>query len=232
MTSVVMICRGRYRLLAQAIESLRENTERESYNVVFVHDSLSDDFRVGSLLKRVAGGMSNAQLVTLENSDHVLARMKNLGVAWSEQTWGRGDWLYLSDSDVWFSPGWLEALTLQAENSEDLRFRLWGGQVHPFHVGIPIPQWGITEHSVLDGPSWLMRWDTWSRIGGLSRKCAPGVGQSEEYPFCSKLLAGGGRIGVIHPHAVVHTGLTQTDGKDAPGREEREKTIPKGVIAE
>ncbi len=116
----------------------------------------------------------------------------------------------------------------EAEN-----FRLWGGQVHPYHIPIEQKIDGhryadiidtdagkLTEHSILDGPSWLMRWDTWGAVGPLDRTTAAGACRSEEYPWCEKLKAQGGRIGVIQPHCVVHTGLTQTDGASAPGAAE------------
>jgi hypothetical protein len=203
----------------------------------------------------------NFSLLEVANSGHVLSQLKNLGMAWSEQRWGRGDWLYFSDNDVWFSPGWLEKLTVAAEKTEPLGFRLWGGQVHPFHkpIGEPpscigfgcadndrgkvyvpspgnvIPSTcveGLTEHSVLDGPSWFMRWKTWRDFGPFQRTTAPGPCQSEEYPFCQRLIAGGGRIGVTVPHCVIHTGLTQSNGIPAPGAAERRGLIPPGVIGE
>jgi len=226
MTSIVMICRDRYKLLKQAVDSLRAHTWAGDYNIVFVLDP-GFDFRVSNLLMRTCEEMpGRAQLITLNTSDHVLARAKNIGVEWSRQCWGETDWLYLSDSDVWFAEGWLEKLTEFAAVGEKDDFRLWGGQIHPFHRVDP-----VGDCAVLDGPSWLMRWETWN-TGQLARDCAPGPCQSEEYPFCATLRKRGGRIGVIHPHVVVHTGLTQTDGRDAPGRDARLAMIPQGVLAE
>lgn len=233
MTNIVMLCRDRYRLTQQALASLREYTAPDSYNLTLVDDG-SSDFRTQRLL-RVAAEDSRVTLLELMNSGHVIAQMKNLGVAWSEQRFGRGDWLYLSDSDVWFSDGWLKKLTLAACATEPHGFRLFGGQIHPFHrlmedreeVSTGVRGHMMCEHGVLDGPSWLMRWTTWDLCGPFERNAAPGPCQSEEYPFCQKL-----RVGVIIPHVVVHTGLTQTNGKDAPGRAEREAMIPKGVLAE
>jgi len=224
-----MICRDRYRLLKQAIDSLRAHTRAEDYNIVFVLDP-GFDFRVSNLLMNTCEEMpGRAQLITLNTSDHVLARAKNIGVEWSRQTWGETDWLVLSDSDVWFAEGWLEKMLDVAERYPQVA--LWGGQIHPFHKPIEAHV-EYTEHSVLDGPNWLMRWRYWDKCGPLSRMCAPGPCQSEEYGFCKNILERGCRIGVISPHVVVHTGLTQTDGKDAPGHKERESMILQGVIAE
>lgn len=236
MTNITMLCRGRYRLTAQALESLYLNTKREDFSLVLIHDSADDDFRVFRLLQGYAAH-PNCSLLRVENSRHVLAQLKNLGVFWSRQTFGQGDWLYLSDCDVAFLPGWLEQLTQAAEFSEHAFFRLWGGQVHPYHQSTGT--WAVddkhepclTQHGMLDGPSWLMRWSTWRESKGLKGTTA-GVCKGEDVQFCQDLVARGGRIGVIHPHVVVHTGLTQTDGQDAPGRDQREKMIPEGILAE
>ncbi len=76
-----------------------------------------------------------------------------------------------------------------------------------------------------------MRWSTWDTYGPLDRTTAPGVCKGEDGGFCDRLVADGGRIGVIHPHVVIHTGLTHLNGMDAPGRKERELMIPEGVLA-
>lgn len=235
MTNIVFLCRDRFRLTEQALWTLTNNTPSDQYTLTIVDDA-SEDFRVKRLLG-IHSIPSSRTLITIDKSAHVLARAKNLGVFWSRQTFGQGDWLYLSDNDVCFLPGWLEKLTATAEIAEDFGFKLVGGQIHPFHQPNPIGRMGAraadwTEHLVLDGPSWLMRWKTWKEVGAFSRTCAPGPCQSEDAEWCARLVAKGGRIGVIHPHVVLHTGLTQTDGKDAPGRAERERMIPPGVLAE
>ena len=249
MTNIVMIGRGRRALTVQAIESLYASTKREDFSLVFVHDCPPDeDFRVTKYLRSLTH--SNFSLLDVGNSSHTLSRLKNIGVAWSEQRFGRGDFLHLGDSDVYFMPGWLDRMTAIAATSEiDAGFRLWGGQIHPFHQPIKQVAIDMTEHSILDGPSWFMRWDTWDLCGPLDRTTAPGACQSEEYGFCKRLTQGGiikhweefghevtscegGRIGVIQPHVVIHTGLTQSNGNPAPGAVERRALIPQGVIAE
>lgn len=250
---VMLIGPGRYRLTRQMLETLEANTDMSKINMTFVCDF--DEFRLNALVDNFLQRHDNATALFAVKSGHTLSQLKNLGVAWSEQRWGRGNWLYISDSDVAFLPGWLSKLIMIAENGEPLYFRLWGGQIHPFHQPIkPVEdhaRFGYTEHGILDGPSWMMRWDTWDNCGPLDRTTAPGVCQSEEYGFCERLRGpirpsgdfftnpidsakqyGGGRIGVIHPHVVIHTGLTHLDGHDCVGRKEREAMIPKGILAE
>lgn len=236
---VMLVGPSRYRLTKQALESLTLHTDLSpsSINCTFVLDTY-DDFRTEMLVQRFLNDRPNCTSVTIANSGHTLSQLKNLGVAWSEQRFGRGDWLYLSDSDVWFADGWLKKLLMVGEAARLTTFKLFGGQIHPFHgpIHFPVDQGangrsGWSQHSVLDGPSWLMRWKTWDEFGPFDRTTAPGVCQSEEYPFCQRLLADGRCIGVIQPHVIVHTGLTHLNGSDAPGRKERELMIPIGVIA-
>jgi glycosyltransferase involved in cell wall biosynthesis len=231
MTNIVMLCRDRHRLLEQSLVSLYKNTPRDEFKLTLVDDG-SEDFRTKKLLDDY-GCKSNASLVRIENSSHIIARAKNLGVYWSYQTFGPGEWLYLSDSDVWFSPGWLGRM-LNATNCVGTPGNyLFGGQIHPFHRPEPLLSSDtFTGHQVLDGPSWMMRWRTWRKVGPLRRQCASGPCQSEDAEWCGRLLAKGGRILVVRNHVVVHTGLTQTDGRPAPGWEERKALIPEGVLTE
>jgi hypothetical protein len=240
MTNIIMLIGpGRYRLTRQALETLGMYTP-EPCTITLVCDGV--DFRTGSVVGNFSSHFKDVSFLHVENSGHTLSQLKNLGVAWSEQRFGRGDWLYISDSDVAFTPGWLEKLTTFAEDTEEAGARLWGGQIHPFHqpigeltesgIGIEGSRiWG-TWHSVLDGPSWLMRWETWNSAGPFDRTTAPGVCQSEEYSVCERIGKNNGRIGVINPYVVWHTGLTHLDGHDCVGRKEREAMIPKGILAE
>ena len=223
MTSIVMVCRNRLKLTEQAINSLRRNTRVADYNLCLV-DDYSTDFRVSKLLRQAADNNSTT-LIRIEKSASVVARAKNIGVEWSRQTFGEGDWLYISDSDVYFKEDWLTKLTEYAAYMEPKGYRLWGGQIHPFHDQVEGP-------SVLDGPSWLMRWKIWDLYGPFDRLTAPGTCQSEEYPFCTALIEDDYKIEVINPHVVIHTGLTNTQGDKAPGYEERKALMEPEVLYE
>lgn len=231
MTHIVMLVKDRLKLTGQAIDSLYDTTSESKFTLTVVDDG--SEF----LTRRMLSGIDrkNFTLLRVEQSAGVLTQLKNIGVEWARQHWGirRGDWLYLSDNDVWFCPNWLDTLTGKAEVSERHKFRLWGGQVHPFHqpiegAGLPM----LDAVNVIDGPSWLMRWETWLQYGPLDRTTAPGVCKSEEYPFCERLTKTGWKLGVVRPHVVVHTGLTNSKGEPAPGAGERRKMIPEGVVAE
>jgi len=229
MTNIVMAVKDRYLLTRQALESLFDNTSDFTLTIV---DDESRDFRVRNMLDKYAL-WPHVLRVRLTGSGGVIARVKNIGVFSSEAVFVRGEWLYLSDCDVCFTKGWLETLTEVAALSEKDDFALWGGQLHPFHhTTLMPPVSGLNECNVLDGPSWLMRHKTWQDIGGMDSGCAPGPCMGEDGAFCEGLKAQGGHIGVVVPHVVYHTGLTQTDGKPAPGADQRRQLIPPGVYCE
>lgn len=222
MVNIVMLVRDRYRLTEQALRSLYQNTPRDQFNLTIVDDG-SEDFRVLKLLGSF-GLFGNCLLSRVTDLGHVLSSAKNKGVMDSESYFGRGDWLYLSDNDVYFTPNWLHLLSLNAVTFKGVA--LWGGQVHPFHATS-----GGDSLEVLDGPSWFMSWDNWDRFGPLD-PTAPGVCQSEEYPFCQRIRESGLKIAALDPPVVIHTGLTNTNGEPAPGYAERRRAMIPNILYE
>lgn len=223
MTNIVMLVRDRFKLTEQALSSLYHHTPREEYTLTIVDDG-SQDFRTRLMCIQYTTGPKGLY-VRLENSGHVLGELKNIGVYASDRRFGRGDYLYLSDNDVYFTPAWLKKLIQFEMYLDPNENHLVGGQIHPFHQQPKKPI------QVLDGPSWLLHWGTWDAVGGFQRGAAPGVCQSEEYPFCDTLInILGGDIRVPDPHVVIHCGLTNSDGKDAPGRKEREAQLQEWIL--
>ncbi len=227
MINIVTLTRNRPRLVQQFLQSLYSTLGHKEFNLTIVDDD--SDGPASIILRSFTA--SNLFVLDVWNSGHNLAMLKNLGTNASALRWGKGDWLYLGDSDTMFLDGWAKALIGKAIQSEPGEFVLWGGQNHPFLHPESEFNPGLWETKMLDGPSWLMRWETWDRMGGL-RSTAPGPGQSEDSEFCLRVSASGGRIGVLVPNVVLHTGLTNSLGKDIVGRELLAGRIPKGVLAE
>lgn len=228
MTNIVMLVRDRYRLTNQSIWSLYKNSGTENnqyeFNLTIVDDG-SADFRVINLLSLLPTWHDNATVISVNNSDHVLSKLKNLGVAWSQSRFGRGDFLCLCDNDVYFKPEWLGRM-VKCALLEGYDFRIFGGQAHPFHKPLGVVGWGTTyhfatEYDCLAGTHWFMPWSTWDEFGPLDPNTAPGVCQSEDWQFTEKIRKAGGRIGVTQPHCVIDCSLTQTDGKEAPGADQK-----------
>jgi len=233
MINVVMLVRDRPRLTAQALRSLALNTVGD-WRLVIVDDQSQDETRRSLDFFRQ---FRPKQVAILRNqtSKGITGQARNLGVYWAEGYWGRGDWLYLSDNDVYFTPGWDERLTVTylAFGGE---FPLIGGQNHPYHQPIAEcvnrdspPLVGIHEYQALAGTSWLIRWNTWDKYGPLDAH-APGICQSEDHAFCQKIREAGGKVGALDPPVVIDCGLTDTFGKPAIGAEAKERI--EGILYE
>ena len=233
MTNIVLIARDRPRLVEQCLRTLYMHTPISEFTLCLINDGSATE--TTRLIEQYAK-QKNCEAVHIVRAIGVVGFLKNLGVWVSERCFGRGDWLYIGDSDTCFSSGWLERLAMCCGHGE---FKLMGGQVHPYHhpedmthIEVPRDRFGYREYKMLDGPSWLMPWSTWDTHGPLDQDGPAGVCKGEDVTFCNRITAGGGRIGVIHPHVVHHTGLRQTDGNLAPGADLRRERQITGVIYE
>ncbi len=232
MTSVVMIGRGRLRLTAQAIESLYANTNRDEFNLVFMHDCPPDeDYRVSKYLRSLTH--KNFSLVQIHNSGHILARLKNLGAYHSRLRFEMGDNLLLCDNDTYFLKGWNDRMSNILKMFHPLKCAVLGGQRHPFHGVPPSPTQeqflGWSAADAVAGTSQMMRWSVWGEFGPLIGN-APGACQSEDFAFCQKLKHAGYGVGYIDDPAILDCGITQTDGSPSPGSEVKPRV--QGVIYE
>lgn len=230
MTNLVLLARDRYRLTEQCLRTLYMHTDESAFNLTIINDgSQSETTR---LIEQYTRKHKNCESVHIVEPVAIIGFLKNLGVWCSERVFGRGDWLYLGDADTCFSLHWLDKMLLHSFGA----FDLFGGQAHPFHH--PVTKMDKSEHfawehyEMLDGPSWLMPWSTWDKFGPLDMDTAPGVCKGEDFTFCNRITAAGGRIGVISPHVVYHTGIKQTDGKLGPGADLRLAQRVPGVIFE
>lgn len=160
-------------------------------------------------------------------SKGITGQARNLGVSWADTYWGRGDFLYLSDNDVYFTDGWLAKLTkmLGIGGKEPQPVELLGGSTHPFHGvnGIlqspAMPGFEVRMHDAVSGYSHLMTWGTWDAFGPHDAH-AVGIRQSEDWKFCQDIIGHGGRVGTIWPEVVYATGLTDTFGQPAIGADQ------------
>jgi len=219
MINIVMIAKNRPNLTRQAVVSLYSHTPPGSFNLTLVDDQSDDLIEVES---------PNACVLRIGRSNGVVSKVKNLGVYWSEHYFGRSDWLYMSDNDVFFTEDWSQKLTKLADDV-DPQYVLVGGQNHPYHQVIN-HQGDVNEYGAVAGTSWLMRWGIWDTYGPLEESGAPGVGQSEDHAFCQKIRADGYKVGAVWPHVVLDTGITQTDGQLSPGHEHKKRV--EGVVYE
>ena len=149
-----------------------------------------------------------------------------MGAAFSEKFWGRGEFLYFSDNDIYFTPGWITQLR------PVFNVKVIGGQRHPFHgINHTSPYlFGCGFIEITDavaGYSQFMEWSTWDKYGPFDAHTV-GVCKSEDFAFCQKIVKDGGMVGYIDPPAVYHTGLTNSEGKAAIGSEQFQRV--EGVL--
>ncbi len=226
MTNIVMLVKNRPRLTKQALESLYDHTPKEEFNLVVVDDGSGVETRV------VVSGFQilyrNLCVVRLTPSKGHTAMARNLGVYWSEHYWGRGEYLYLSDNDVCFRQGWLEKIT-RAYDKNNMEVFIVGGCQHPYHKTNGTT-YGVNVTDAVAGYSQLMEWETWDKWGPHVETGSPGVGQSEDWAMCRKIVGDGGRVGYVSPSVVLHTGVTNTLGEKATGADEFERAA--GVVYE
>jgi len=225
MINVVMVTKDRLRLMEQAVRTLKENTS-SPFNLTVIDDGSEIPISAGAL-SMVGIEHATVLRVTSFNSKGILGMVKNLGVYWAEKYWGRGDWLYMSDNDVYFTPGWDEKMTsllraVQAPTGDLLK--VLAGSTHPFHGANPWPPGSastplVTLHDAVSGYSHLMRWKTWDKYGPLDAN-AVGVRQSEDWAFCQRIIKDGGVVGSIDPPVVYDCGLTDTFGEKGPGSDQ------------
>jgi len=244
-TNIVMLVKDRWTLTLQAFNSLYRHTAPDEFTLTIIDDDSSIPVH-RALRTWVAAPMhyKNAALLQINRSKAITGQARNLGVYWSEKYFGRGEFLYLSDNDVYFRPHWLETLIAVMHSSSQ-----WGvvaGSTHPFHGrnythetyfanndSAPPHLRGqavqVFEHDAVSGYSHLMRWETWDKYGPLDAR-APGTGQSEDFKFCQQIIQAGGRVGSVWPEVVYACGLTDTFGKPAVGADKMHR-YP-GVIQE
>lgn len=225
-----MLVRNRARLTKQALESLAA-AGTEALTVTIMDDRSEEE--TADVL--AAWADAHESVLVRNVKPRGTGELRNHAVYASIAGYGRGDFLYLSDNDVFFKKGWLEALTRAFEVVEPQGFRVIGAYNHPFHqpvVTVPAGRFDVCEVNALASQSMLMRWETWVKYGPFCQTPVDAVCQSEDVDFTNRIKADGGRIGVVSPALIVNTGITNSFGARIPGWEQVLAEAPKGVYVE
>ncbi len=214
-TNIVMLTKDRLKLMKQTFETLYGTTDPATFNLTVVDDESRAPVQINK---------DNATVLHIGNSRGITGQARNLGVYWAEKYWGRGDYLYLSDNDVYFTPEWLPTLLNTFEDArEHHNVQLMGGWNHQYmqpHKGIgnkgTFFNGKFETHDAVTGASQLMRWSTWDKYGPLDAH-AKGVCQGEDWQMCQNVIKDGGRVGSIYPRVVWNCGLTNSFGVPSVG---------------
>ena len=227
--NMVMLVKDRERLTQQAIGSLYDTTDNLLFNLTVVDDGSKQSPM--EFIPEVHA--DNCTTLRIEDSKGITGQARNLGVYWAEKYWGRGDYLYLTDNDMYFTPGWLEKLLEAWEKVEKYGVAVLGAWNHPYlkptEVQPPLYSDLVSLHDAVTGASQLMQWKTWDENGPLDAHAA-GVGQSEDWKFCRDAHDKNGWLGSIQPHVVLNCGLTNSLGAQSPGATEMLAELEKSKI--
>ena len=224
MVNIVLLVHDRPKLTMQTLHTLYDNTPVGTFNLTIVDDGseLTTDGLLGLWVRQ----HPDCALLRIHNSKGITGQARNLGVYWAETYWGRGDYLYLTDNDMYFTAGWLNRLTSTLDFFYPRKLRLLGGWNHPY-LGknselCPDPL--VFTHDAVTGASQMMRWEMWDKYGPLDAH-AVGPGQSEDWKFCQDIIKDGGLVGSLQPHLVFNCGITNSLGDESPGADQMQAQL-------
>ncbi len=224
MTNVVLLVKDRPRLTEQCLRTLYENTPEDQFNALVMDDgSASPTTRTLFEYSQ----KPNCRWIRLMDSIGIVGFLRNIGAAASERYFGRGEYIMFADNDLWWGPNWLEIMdhALQVCGRDGLTskgVKILGGCRHPYHgVNDVLAMSNGTSVQVTDavaGYSMMMTWETYDKYGPFPSN-QKGIGASEDYSLCRKVVDDGALVGYIDFPRLAHCGLSNTDGKPATGAE-------------
>ncbi len=226
--NVVMLIRDRLALTKQSIESFIHHTTVPA-NLTLVDDCSGPETE--EYLSTLAKGSSLSLQVVRNELALGVGGSRNRGIRESESRFGKGDWLYLSDNDVYFERGWAEVLLSAAAHHPEAL--IIGGGCHPFMqphavrhpkfdawlgMRLRLGPYELVYRDAISGYSWLLRWQTWREFGPFPDN-GRGTGQSEDWAVSRRVVESGYYVGSVAPEVVHHTGATATGGEPIVGAE-------------
>ncbi len=225
--NIVLLVKDRKRLTEQCLDSLYKNTPQDQFTLTCVNDGSGPETN-GMLRGSVQHfARPNFRLIQFHESIGIVGFLRNIGACASERYFGRGEYVMFADNDLWWGPNWLEIMdhALQVCGKDGLTskgVKILGGCRHPYHgVNDTLAMSNGTSVQVTDavaGYSMMMTWDTFDKYGPFPSN-QKGIGASEDYGLCRRVVDDGALVGYIDFPRLAHCGLSNTDGKPATGAE-------------
>ena len=146
------------------------------------------------------------------------SRCRNIG-AGSIPKYRRQSHIMFCDDDVWFAPGYDQALEEMAEALPRHLLSLYG---HPYNQeekreGFSMANFPLLISSVCP----FMSWEAFEEIGFWLEPGGPAA--SEDFEFCSRAKKLGYGFAVSDPNYAIHTGITSSSGQKIVGWDLLEK---------
>lgn len=220
--NIIIPIKNRPELAEQTIRSLYENTPRDDFELYVYGDG--PDRATYELLFSLRDKYEFDLSVNTKSQGPGWCRNKICeflkGCASS-----KARFLYHSDSDVYFLPGWLDAL-IEAYETFSEKIKLFGAGCHPYlHTNqvwqklVYPDQEPVIVHTkdAIPGFTAFMDWETWDKYGPYDEH--KGISGSEDWKFCQDIVKDGFYVASIWPEKVIHCGKTNSDGKPAIGAE-------------
>lgn len=200
---------NRVKLFVQTFESFIKNTNFDLIKSV----TLVDDASPIPIISEIP----NMTYIKNEKQSGV-GFSKNFAVAQ-----GDAKYIYLSDTDVFFTPRWLDKM-LAVYKAEPTIGILAGG-CHPYlqtnrKYLVNEPEFVGELHlkDAVSGWSWLLSRRLWNTCGKLHDH-AVGSGQSEDWEYSQRIKSEGYVVGSLWPECISHCGITNTENLPVLGAE-------------
>jgi len=223
MVSVTFLVRDRFELTRQTLDSFGDASNRHKTRVTVL-----DDRSTTPTHEFVECWCSDHSADYIRNDIPLgTGALRNLVIASARH----GEHVYLSDNDLFFSPGWLEKLIECYEYAWTYGYRVLGAYNHPFNQPVSRID-GVYEVNHLASQSMLLKWEVWDTFGPFVETPVGKVCQSEDVAFSNKIREAGYKVGVVSPWLVANTGITNSFGEKIPGWELVKSQAPPGVIVE
>jgi glycosyltransferase involved in cell wall biosynthesis len=206
-TAIILITKNRQKLLTQTMKSLFQNTPRALFDLIVVDDG-SDD--ISYLLECNRAGMISDLVLTNFGSP---SRCRNIGAEIARK---KGyEFLYHTDNDMYFLPGWLKECHRIKKNSW---ITIVGAYCHPFmqknNDNYTYKMEGFETVDAVSGNSWFISTEDYFKYGLHE---TDGIMASEDWEMCQRIRKDGNFVVRLTPHKVLHCGITNSRNEPSVG---------------
>jgi len=207
-TAIILITRDREELRNQTIKSLIKNTPKELYDLIVVDDGSENTALLSHLKDK--GDISDVVLTNFGSP----SKCRNIGAEIARK---KGyEYLYHTDNDMYFLPGWLEEChDIKSTSPYPI---IVGAYCHPFMQNNN--EFNTSHHNksatvdAVSGNSWFISTEDYFKYG-LNE--TDGIMASEDWEMCQRIRKDGLFVVRLTPHKVLHCGVTNSRGEASVG---------------
>jgi len=202
---VILITKDRPKLFEQTIKSLFENTPRELFDLIIIDD--------GSEQITPVHMKANHLIITDFKSP---STCRNLGMEIAARK--RYKYVYHTDNDMYFLPGWLEKCIDLKENKGWKDLAIIGPYCHPYlQENNDILENKSEDFYTVDansGNSWFMETKDYLHYGLIEHE---GIMNSEDWEMCQRIRKDKKFCVALRDKMVLHCGITNSRGEPSVG---------------